>query len=454
MRRPESFLPRRALGSLGAALGRRKAMRDSIIRRSLLLTSFYICGHAFFYLLILIGNALLDPGGFGRMYTAWAILNTLFAPVSIIVLLLSGYFAEGFGANGTPQVAQLLARVSAIAVPWTAGIVLVLEGLFYVAGTMLGVDSVSLLLLIPVCAASYFAVELVRASLQGALRFMSYGLSWLLWCAAQCALGAVGLWLTRSAWGCFVGMLAANLVMLAGLSLTVVDRAPQASEAIGQGPVVVSAASLRRAAAFCSAFAGFVLFNNADIFLAYLVLGPADLGAYTASSVLPKAIVTATQPVVQIILPVVVSIQVEGRDTRVAVIKAIVAAFAFGVLAFVVLWGGSDLACGTAHGIRFCNAPLMLILAAAATPLSVIRTMLTADVVHGRYWLPHLPLVAMLAFAAAMVVQKTSGPSMEMRLGLTYLAACCGLLLVWVVIGIARRRLLARSGVPAALHRP
>lgn len=453
MSRSASFLPRRALGALGAALGRRKAMRDSIIRRSLLLTSFYICGHAFFYLLILIGNALLDPGGFGRMYTAWAILNTLFAPVSIIVLLLSGYFAEGFGANGAPLVARLLARVSVIAVPWTVGIVLVLEGLFYIGGTVLGADSIALLLLIPVCAASYFAVELIRASLQGALRFMAYGLSWLLWCAAQCALGAVGLWLTHSAWGCFVGMLAANLVMVAALYLTVVDKAADASTAIRRGPIV-SAASLRRAAAFCSAFAGFVLFNNADIFLAYLVLGPADLGAYTASSVLPKAIVTATQPVVQIILPVVISIQIEGRDTRGAVIKAIAAAFAFGVAAFVVLWGGSDLACGTVHGIRFCKAPLMLILAAAATPLSVIRTMLTADVAHGRYWLPHLPLVAMLAFATAVMLQKTSGPSMEMRLALTYFAACCGLLLVWVVVGIARGQLLPRSGVPSALQRP
>jgi hypothetical protein len=164
--------------------------------------------------------------------------------------------------------------------------------------------------------------------------------------------------------------------------------------------------------------------------------------------------VTATQPVVQIILPVVISIQIEGRDTRAAVIKAVIAAFAFGAAAFVVLWAGSDLACGTAHGIRFCNAPVMLILAAAATPLSVVRTMLTADVAHGRYWLPHLPFLAMLAFAGAALLQRVPGQSMELMLAQTYLATCCGLLLVWIMVGIGRGQLLARSDISSALRPP
>jgi O-antigen/teichoic acid export membrane protein len=426
-------------------------MRHSIIRRSLILTTFYISGHGFYYLLLLIANAMLDPTGFGRLYTGWAVLNVLVAPISIIALLLSSYFAETNSSKGPAFVSRMLARIAAIALPWTAVTVLLLEVLFYLGARLIGVDSLALILVLPLTAASFLGVEIVRASLQGTLRFVAYGASWLLWCVAQCAVGATGLLLTRSPWGCFAGMLVANLLTLGGLCWAVAGggggaAAPAAPAATADSPKLAPY-SLRRALAFCSAFVGFVLFNNADIFLAYLILSPADLGIYTASSVLPKAIVTATQPVVQIILPVVISIQGEGADTSQAVMKAIFAAFGLGAAAFVVLWAGSDLACGAPHGIRFCTSPLMLLLAAAAVPLSVIRTLVTADVAHGRYWLPHLPFLALAAFAAAMTLTKASGPAENLHLAMTYLYSCWGLLAVWAVTGIFRGRLFARGEI-------
>jgi len=422
-------------------------MRHSIIRRSLVLTTFYIAGHGFYYLLLLIANAMLDPTGFGRLYTGWAVLNVLVAPISIIALLLSSYFAETNAAKGPAFVSRMLARIAAIALPWTAATVLLLEVLFYLGGRLIGVDSLALILVLPLTAVSFLGVEIVRASLQGTLRFVAYGASWFLWCVAQCAVGAVGLLLTRSPWGCFAGMLVANLLTLAGLWWVVAGGdGPAAPDATDEGPKLASY-SLRRALAFCSAFVGFVLFNNADIFVAYLILSPADLGIYTASSVLPKAIVTATQPVVQIILPVVISIQGEGEDTSQAVMKAIFAAFVLGAAAVVVLWAGSDLACGSAHGIRFCTSPLMLLLAAAAVPLSVIRTLVTADVAHGRYWLPHLPFLALVIFAAAMTLTMVSGPAENLHLATTYLYSCWGLLAVWAVAGIFRGRLFGRGEI-------
>ena len=419
-------------------------MRHSIIRRSLVLTTFYISGHGFYYLLLLIANGMLDPTGFGRLYTGWAVLNVLVAPISIIALLLSSYFAQANASKGPAFVSRMLARIAAIALPWTAATVLLLEVLFYIGGRLIGSDSPTLILVLPLTAVSFLGVEIVRASLQGTLRFVAYGVSWFLWCVAQCAVGALGLLLTRSPWGCFAGMLVANLLTLGGLCWAVAGDGPAAPAATEDSPIFAPY-SLRRALAFCSAFVGFVLFNNADIFLAYLILSPADLGIYTASSVLPKAIVTATQPVVQIILPVVISIQGEGEDTSQAVMKAIFAAFALGAAAFVVLWLSSDLACGAPHGIRFCTSPLMLILAAAAVPLSVMRTLVTADVAHGRYWLPHLPFLALVGFAGVMVLTKASGSAENLHLATTYLYSCWGLLAFWAAAGIVRRRFFARG---------
>jgi O-antigen/teichoic acid export membrane protein len=429
-------------------------MRHSIIRRSIALTTFYIAGHGFYYLLLLIANALLDSAGFGRLYTGWAILNVLVAPISIIALLLSGKFAEANGAAGPCAVAKLLVRAMAIALRWSAAAVVALEVAFYAGGRIVGVDSTALLLVLPPTAISFLGVEMVRASLQGMLRFTAYGVSWFLWCATQCVLGAIGLWLTRSPWGCFAGILLANLLVIGGLIRTVVGDRGAATSLPADGPAI-TLYSLRRAVGFCSAFVGCVLFINADIFLAYLFLAPMDLGVYTASSVLPKAIVTATQPVVQIILPVVIAIRGEGEDTSSAVLKAIIAAFALGAMAFCVLWAGSDLVCGAPHGIRYCGSPLMLLLAAAAVPLSVTRTLVTADVAHGRYWLPHLPFLAIAVFAAAAALTRTGGQTDSLHLATTYLLSCWGLLLVWVAAGAVRGRLFPRGEIaPAPLQRP
>jgi O-antigen/teichoic acid export membrane protein len=424
-------------------------MRHSIIRRSLVLTTFYISGHGFNYLLLLIANALLDQSGFGRLYTGWAILNVLVAPISIIALLLSGYFAEANTRQGPALVAGLLERSAVKALPWSVAAVILLEVLSYAGGRLIGIDSLTLMLVLPPTAISFLGVEMVRASLQGMLRFTAYGMSWVLWCAAQCAFGAAGLWLTRSPWGCFVGILVANLITIGGLVRAVVGHQTAASSLPANDPAIAPY-SLRRAVGFCSAFVGCVLFINADIFLAYLFLDPADLGIYTASSVLPKAIVTATQPVVQIILPVVIAIQGEGEDTSGAVLKAIIAAFALGAIAFCVLWAGSDLVCGAPHGIRYCASPLMLLLAAAAVPLSVTRTLVTADVAHGRYWLPHLPFLAIAVFAAAVMLTRTAGQTDGLHLATTYLLSCWGLLLVWVAAGAVRGRLFPRGAGGAA----
>src|SRR5579862_2580498 len=135
-------------------------MRHSIIRRSLVLTTFYISGHGFYYLLLLIANAMLDPTGFGRLYTGWAVLNVLVAPISIVALLLSSYFAEANSSTGPAFVTGLLRRIAAITLPWAAAAALLLEVLFYIGGRIIGVDSLALMLVLPLTAVSFLGVEM------------------------------------------------------------------------------------------------------------------------------------------------------------------------------------------------------------------------------------------------------------------------------------------------------
>ena len=59
---------------------------------------------------------------------------------------------------------------------------LLLEVVFYIGGRLIGADSLALILVLPLTAVSFLGVEIVRASLQGTLRFAAYGASWFLWC--------------------------------------------------------------------------------------------------------------------------------------------------------------------------------------------------------------------------------------------------------------------------------
>jgi len=414
-------------------------MRHSVVRRSLIITVFFVSGHGFYYLLLLIANALLDSTGFGRLYTGWAILNVLVTPVSIIALLLSGYFARENSSHGPTVIPQLLTKIARTALPWAVGAVILLEALFYAVGATIGVDSVALMLIIPPTAASFLAVEIVRAAFQGMLRFTAFGVSWLAWCAAQCALGAGGILLFGAPWACFAGMLAANILTFACVSWSI-GLVRQQPFALPMQSLPAGALSIAEALPFCSAFIGFVLFNNADVLVAYLALSPSELGVYTASSVLPKAIVTATQPVVQIILPVVVSIKIEGRDTLLAVQKAVSTAFALGLSGFIVLWIGSDMVCSAPYGIRFCNASLMMVLAGAAVPLGVVRAWITADLARGRYWISHLSFAAIAVFAALTYSIGGATWADGAKIATAYLVCCWGLLASNTVVKIAQGR--------------
>src|SRR5262245_30126156 len=186
-------------------LGGSRPMHASIVRRSLFVSVFIGVGHGFYFLLILLANVALDAEGFGRFYTAWALLNVMIAPGSIIVTLLSGYFADTFRAGGAAAVPTALAHAAFVLLPWFAGAVLLLEVVFFIGGNAIGVDSIGLMILLPLTAGVFLAVEVTRAVFQGMLRFTWFGVSWVGLCATQCALGVGGLALIGTPWAGFAG---------------------------------------------------------------------------------------------------------------------------------------------------------------------------------------------------------------------------------------------------------
>jgi O-antigen/teichoic acid export membrane protein len=395
----------------------RQSMQHSVVRRSLYVSLFYVAGHAFYYLLILFANSRLESVDFGRFYLGWAVLNIIAAPGAVLTLALSGYFAEVNRLHGPEKVVSGLRAALATLFPWLLAIMAAVEVALFFTGLALGSDAVVMIALLPLTALSSVLVDTVRAVFQGALQFVWFGASWLLWCACQFVFGAAFLLLTGAPWAVFLGMLAANGLFLVCL-LVAVGRLGAVVARPGGGPAAKSefaTQSLRYILPFCTALGALVFLNYADVFVAYLKLSGAELGTYAASAVLPKAIVTATQPVTQVILPVATHIRGQNLKTREVLLKAIGMTFALAALGAGVLWLVSGEVCGSPYGIKFCNASIMLVLASAAVAVAVTRTAIIADLLGGRFWRPHLPIAALVLLVAAIWFGRVSGTELAMR---------------------------------------
>jgi O-antigen/teichoic acid export membrane protein len=406
-------------------LGNRQAMQHSVIRRSLYVVLFFVAGHGFYYLLVLAANARLDPVGFGRFYLGWAMLNILFAPGAVLTLSLSGHFAEAFRQNGTAGIRPALWSVGANMLPWALALLVGLEVLLLLGGRLVGADSALMIAVLPLTALSSVMVDSVRAMLQGALRFVSFGASWLLWCIVQFVAGTAALVFIGEPWAVFLGMFLANCVAFACL-LAAVWRLGGIAAANTDGTTVQSDfPSLQNMVPFCLTLGAFVILSNADVLVAYFKLNGVELGMYAASAVLPKAIVTATQPVAQVILPVATSIRGDSLKIREALLKALGMTFVLAGVGAIALLLVSGEACGGRFGIKFCDSWLMLLLTSAAVAISVTRTAVVADVLGGRLWRPLLSAVALIAFAAA----NWPGHSTGTALAASYSVIC------WLLLG-------------------
>jgi len=377
------------------ALGNRER---SMIRRSLWVTFFFILGFFFYYCLILVANRQLSSADFGRFYTAWTILNIIGTPGGIVVLLLAGYFGKAFRQGDKPLlIAALFASARQIVIP-TAIFLGLLELGFTIGGRAFGLDSSLLALFLPLVAVASFFVEVIRATFQGALQFTRYGVYWALWCGLQLTLGSLSVLWLKAPWAVFAGMLAASVLAFVWLLRTALRGLPEATMSLE-----VQRLTFDHFLPFCSALLGAILFINIDILVSYLLFSPAVNGEYAASAFLTKAMITATQPVLQIMIPLIAHAEEAPVGRHFVTLKAIGVGAALTLSGAVFLWvGGAKQICGGRYGVQYCDIPVMKLLALAAIPLTTLRIWVVSDAMSRRYAAAQLayPAVAIFVFLA------------------------------------------------------
>jgi O-antigen/teichoic acid export membrane protein len=402
-------------------------MKHSIIRQSLLVTTVFVLGHLFNYALMITANRLLTTDVFGRLYTAISLLNVLYTPAMVLAFLFAQHFAIVFAAGGRDALVSELKTLFQKQLIIGAPTALVAVVALLLSASALKADAFTLLILVPCTALAVYLYEVLRASLQGMLAFATYCAAWISWCAGQYVLAVIGILLTGSAWSGMAGILLATVLMVIimfGLITRGVGHTTPSSL-----PASWPSFNALRAVPFVIGYGTFVLINNIDILIAYRMLSNDKLGIYAASAVLPKAIVTATQPVSQVMLPVMAASGQTRAVGRIALIKALAVCAVFGTVGAAVLYLGRDVACNSRLGLRSCAPPLMIVLALAAIPLGMLRILVVACLALGYKSEMLAPALALIAVAIALVVW---GSSAEALAGV-YLACCWGFLALYAL---------------------
>lgn len=370
-------------------------LRHSIIRRSTAVMAAFGIGHAFNYALLWAANHLLDTGGFGLFYTSVLIINILFSPIMGIMLVLTRGFADAGARQGRAQVVAMTWRLLGIcgrALP----LVFLISALLAIAVGWLGLQAWPVALLIPLAVTALVATEILRTSFQGMLLFGWQNAVWVTSNAAQFT-GAVGaLWLMPRVWPGIAGILAGAIItfllfipwFLRERRTGPIRLTPELTFHLGQELPTIIGYSL------------FILLNNVDILIGYWLLPRSALDVYAASSLLPKAIVTATFAVAQVVLPVIVEQRADGVSCRQAAMKAFAMVMGLGAAGAVALWVIVPWLQATPFAIHGLSLPIMMTLALGGVALSAIRVLIVVEIALRRYTVGLAQAGAILLFAA------------------------------------------------------
>lgn len=338
----------------------------------------FVAGHAINYALMWTANHLLGKGGFGLFYTAVLVINVLFAPMMAVLLVLTRRLADAGARQGPAQIVAmtwLLLGACLRALP----VVAVVAALFAAAAGWFGFET-WLAFLIPLTVSALVATEILRTSFQSMLLFAWQNAVWVTSNAAQFACAVAALWFVPRVWPGIAGILAGAIVTFAAFIPWFV-RASRAAPAqssvrvldlVNEWPMIIG-------------YSLFILLNNVDILVSYWLLPRAELDVYAASSLLPKAITTATFAVAQVMLPVIVDQKADGLSYRQSIVKAIAMTLGLGTAAAAVLWIAVPWVQSTPLAIRDLDFPMMMTLAVAAIALGAIRVFVVVEVALQRY---------------------------------------------------------------------
>ena len=414
--------------------------QQSIVRRTLILSSLVVPGFAANFFVYFFTAQLLPADQFGLFYVALTIGNVLFSGSNILNAFLTRHLVhvgetDGYGAI-VPTTLLLERRIVIAGAAISAAVFLG----FLAGSKQIGVQSPVIILLIVLDAYTAYVTDLGRVLLQSLRKTLALGLYTTVWMFVRFGLCIAGILLFHAVWGALAGIVL-SAVLVSVLFHVWIFR--QAGGRDDPGPMILNLLSLLPAAI---GYGLMVLVSNLDVLLGYFLLGQTDLGVYSASSVFPKAALVVVTPLLQMLIPAMVGADPGKRPFIVVAARIGGVMFALAAVGSALVWLVSEQICGSRFGLKLCAPPLLDILLISVVPLTLLRTLVVIEFARGRERL--LLWLAVPAAGYGLLMMNGAPGMRELASGfaLFSVAAFAFFAAVSIVAQAVRKRALLRGG--------
>lgn len=377
----------------------------SIIRRTSILLVLVIPAFAANMLVNYGGAALLTADQFGIFYVANTISNILFSGSLVLNMLFTRYLVSIEIQHGKQATFVGLARLQQKVISWGALGALAAFAMLWLFGRRVGIQSNVVVLLVVLDVYSSYVADLGRILLQS-LRFtVPLGLYTLIWMLLRLILGMLGLILFHTVWGAFIGIVSSEIIVALILYVWAAKQSihlpvdiPKVPSLAVMWPVMIG-------------YGLTITMSNIDVLMSYFLLDGANLGIYSASSVLPKAIIVVIMPLLQMLFPIAMGSHLSGRESRIILAKSGVVIIAISLCGVAATWFLSGQLCGGTWGINGCQVNTLDVLLWSVTPLVLLRALVLLQFARSLDW-PALSLAIPIGIYLYAIEQSTAVTSL------------------------------------------
>jgi O-antigen/teichoic acid export membrane protein len=375
------------------AYAKRRASVDyqqSIVRRTAMLCALVVPAFGANFLVYYFSARLLAPDDFGIFYVAVTVGNVLYSGSNVVNVFLTRQLVHVGEADGPDAIVSatlwIERRVIIIGAACSASFFLVL----LIATKQIGLPSPLIIMLVVLDTYTAYVTDIGRILLQSLRRTMALGFYTFAWMFLRFALCIGGILLFGTVWGALSGIVlsAIGIFMAFHFWIRRISRDRLQSCAVPLPILSLLPATL--------GYGLMVLVSNLDVIFSYLILGETDLGIYSGSSVFPKAALVVITPLLQMLIPMMITgRRIKGRIGIVAKINGVI--FAMTAAGSLMVWVLSDQLCGSRWGLQLCEPPVLDTLLLTVVPLALLRTLVVLEYAWGRemlmLWLA-IPAVA------------------------------------------------------------
>jgi O-antigen/teichoic acid export membrane protein len=366
---------------------------------------------------------VLSPAQFGVFYVANTLGNVLFSGSLILNMFFARHLvaiALETGEGAAFNAVRLIGRNVMI---WGGIIGIGLLTAMLILSNRFGVQPLAVIPLIVLDAYTSYIADTGRAFFQSVRRTAALGVYTLMWMIFRLIFCLIGVFVFQSAFGALLGIVGSTIAAYVAFRVW-----GYVKESWRNTP-----AYLPKLTALLPSIFGYgmlIAISNLDVLVTYLVISAASVGAYSASSIFPKAMLVVTLPLVQILFPGMMGTVSSDTKSRTFMLKSVIAMIVMTGGGAFCIWLFSGLVCGGKWGVQFCDTRLLSPLLFSVVPLSLLRVLVLFQFARKRDWLPTWLIVPTVVYC--YVAATLHWEPQQLARGFSWFSAGC--LLFFLVV--------------------